>query len=478
MTVARVLLINPGMDVAAGFGEYRKLMEPMPAIGMAYLASAARAAGHQVRVLDNFIANLPPAQVVELVKRLGAEVVGLSMLTPSALSTSQLGRAIREGTKAKVVLGNLHASLFAADLLREGAADVIVHGEGEITFPQLIAALANGGDPLDIPGVSLRRNGEVVSAPAADVVGDLDALPLPAWDLFPYHSYTFLPFVTVAKPCLSILGSRGCPFRCKFCALGYQGNLVRKRSPESIAAEVEWLVRVYGARHVGFVDPIFPLSKKHGLATAAAIRDRRIPSDWWWTTETRVDVIDENLCRAMKEARCKRILFGVESGVNELLRNVGKNFTTDDVHRAGRAARAAGLEISAFFMLALPGETAAMTRQTIEFARELDIDFAKFGVTIPLPGSELYDNLLAAGRIKPDNWQHFSTFNPRPETLPYIPEGLTGEELQRLHRRATWRFYVRPRMIFKHLFTIRSIGLRQLTNGAAILLRQLLRGRL
>lgn len=476
--MARVLLINPGMDVAAGFGEYRKLMEPMPAIGMAYLASAVRAAGYSVRVLDNFIANLTPPQVIDLVNEQQADVVGLSMLTPSAFSTSQMAKALRAGTTAKVVLGNLHASLFATDLLREDVADAVVHGEGEITFPRLIDALVDGSDPTRIPGVSLRRNGEVVSTPAAEVVGDLDALPLPAWDLFPFRSYTFLPFVTVAKPCLSILGSRGCPFRCKFYTLGYQGNLVRKRAPENIAAEVEWLVRVYGTRHVGFVDPIFPLSKKHGLATAAAIRDRRIPGDWWWTSETRVDVIDEELCRAMKEARCKRILFGVESGVDELLRNVGKNFTTADARRAVRAARAAGLEISAFFMLALPGETAAMTHRTIEFARELDIDFAKFGVTIPLPGSELYDDLLAAGKIKPDNWQHFSTFNPRPETLPYIPEGLTGAELQRLHRRATWRFYVRPKMIFKHLFTIRSIGLRQLANGAGILLRQLLRGRL
>lgn len=460
------------MDVAAGFGEYQKLMEPMPGIGMAYLASVCRRAGHQVYVLDNFIANFSPEKVVRLVRDWQADVVGLSMLTPTAQSTAALGKAVREGTDAKVVLGNLHASLFAEQLLGAGAADVVVHGEGEIIFPQLLDAWANGDDPATIPGLTFKNGDRLVHTGEGGVIEDLDALPYPAWDLFPWHAYTMLPFVTVAKPCLSILGTRGCPFRCKFCALGYQGNLVRKRKPEEIAAEVEWLVRAYGIRHVGFVDPIFPLSKQHGIATANAIADRKIPGQWWWTSETRVDVIDEETCRAMAASRCKRILFGVESGVDELLRNVGKNFTTDDVRRAVKAARSAGLEISAFFMLALPGETAAMTRQTIEFARELDVDFAKFGVTIPLPGSELYDSLVADHKIAMEDWRNFSTFNPDPETLPYIPEGLTGQELQRLHRWATWRFYMRPKMIFKHVFTIRSIGLRQLFNGAMILLRQ------
>ena len=477
--MARVLLINPSMDVAAGFGEYRSLMEPMPCIGLAYLAGACRSAGHEVRALDNFVEDRPPEAVVEPARSWRPDVVGLTMLTPTARSTEALARAIREGLPGvRVALGNLHASLFADGLLAGGSCDAGVHGEGEIRFPRLVEAWAAGSQPTGIPGISYRDGGDVVHVEQDEPIADLDAVSYPAWDLFPWRAYTFLPFVTVAKPCLSILGTRGCPFRCKFCALGYMGSRVRKRSPESIAAEVEWLVREYGIRHVGFVDPIFPLSKAHGIDTCRAIRARDIPGPWWWTSETRVDVIDVEMCREMKAARCKRILFGVESGVDELLAGVGKNFTTADARRAVAAAREAGLEISAFFMLGLPGETAAMTRQTIDFALSLDIDFAKFGITVPLPGSELYDDLIRQGKVEVGDWQRFSTFNPDPETLPYIPEGLTGKELQTLHRRATWRFYVRPRMILRHLFVIRSMGLRALLNGALILLRQALRGRL
>jgi len=228
-------------------------------------------------------------------------------------------------------------------------------------------------------------------------------------------------------------------------------------------------------RHVGFVDPIFPLSKKQGIAVCRAIRERKIPGRWRWTSETRVDVVDEEMCREMKIAGCRRILFGIESGVDELLAMVGKNYTTSDVRRGIAAARAAGLEISAFFMLGLPGESAEMTRQTIEFAYSLDIDFAKFAITIPLPGSALYDDLVKEGRIANEDWDRFTTFNPDPDALPYVPENMTGRELLSLHRRATWRFYMRPKMIFRHLVVIRSIGFRMLSTGALILLRQFFR---
>jgi anaerobic magnesium-protoporphyrin IX monomethyl ester cyclase len=234
-------------------------------------------------------------------------------------------------------------------------------------------------------------------------------------------------------------------------------------------------VKRFGTRHVGFVDPIFPLDKKHAIETCRAIRAKNISKTWWWTCETRVDIVDEEMCQEMKLARCKRILFGIESGVNEILAGVGKNYTTDDVRRGVAAARAAGLEISAFFMIGLPGETKETAKQTIAFALSLDIDFAKFGITIPLPGSELYDDLVKQGKIVEKKWEKFTTFNPSPESLPYVPEGMTGEELVRLHRLANLKFYLRPKIIFRHLFVIRSIGWKAMFNGAMLILKQLLK---
>jgi radical SAM superfamily enzyme YgiQ (UPF0313 family) len=476
--MARVLVINPGMDIAAGFGDYAGLMEPMPPIGVAYLAAACRRAGHDTLLLDNFVAGRSPRDVAGLAREWGADVVGLSMLTPTARATAALAQTIRDqAPHARIVLGNLHASLFAEQLLAEDCCDAVVHGEGETVFPQLVAALAAGLAPDGLPGVSYRRNGGATTNPPAPHLEDLDTLPWPAWELLPWRRYTFLPFVTVARPCLALLGTRGCPYRCKFCALGYQGKKHRARRPAEIAAEADWLSRAFGVRHIGFVDPIFPYHKAHGLAVCEAFVARGVPDRAAWTSETRVDMVDDELCRAMKRAGCRRILFGVESGDNGVLRGVGKNFTVATVREAVATARRAGLEITAFFMLGLPGETAQITRRTIEFARELDIDFAKFGLTVPLPGSALYDELERDGKIPPDAWERFFTFQVDPTQLPYVPAGLTAAALLRLHRRATWRFYMRPKMVFRHLFRIRSIGLPMLVRGARILFGQRLRGK-
>lgn len=477
--MARVLLINPSMDVEAGFGDYARLVEPMPCVGLAYLAARLLEEGHQVSVLDNFALNLSNAEVVQRIRSQEPDIVGMGVLTPSATGAEELGRLIRESLPGtRVVMGNLHAAIFAEELIRSGACDAVLHGEGERTFPRLVQAMMDEEEPSQIPGVSYKKDGDVVFSGDPELIDDLDALPYPAWDLFPWKKYTFLPFVTVAKPCLSILGTRGCPWACSFCALGYQGRKVRRRSPLSIAKEIGWLVRSFGIRHVGFVDPIFPLDKKHGLATCQAIIEQDIPGRWWWTTETRVDVIDEEMCRAMKRARCRRILFGIESGVDELLSRVAKNTSVEKARRGVAIARAAGLEISAFFMLALPGETAEMTRKTIDFARSLDIDFAKFGITIPYPGTKIYEDLIAQGRLAHGDWRKFSTFNPDPDTLPFVPEGMSGAELAALHKRATWAFYMRPKIIFRQLFIIRSIGVGKLFEGARILLGQLFGGRL
>lgn len=133
MRMTKVFLINPSMDVSSGFGEYDKLMEPMPCIGLAYLASSCQKAGHTVFVLDNFTENKTFKQIVESIKSFGADVVGISMLTPTANSTEALGRFIKAQLPSiKVIFGNLHASLFAKDLINNGACDAVVHGEGEI----------------------------------------------------------------------------------------------------------------------------------------------------------------------------------------------------------------------------------------------------------------------------------------------------------------------------------------------------------
>ena len=201
--------------------------EPMPPTGIAYIAGALVAAGHLTRAVDMFAEKLTGEQVLDRVRRFGPELVGMTVLTPSAPTCERLSRMIRAACPgAKIVWGGVHADVFAKDILRSGAADFVVNHDGEDTIVELCAALEAGERDLSkVDGLSWLDHGEPVTNKSRALRKDLDSLPYPAWDLFPYHRYGLLPFADVAKPVLTMTGSRGCPYRCDYCSLLHSGKV-------------------------------------------------------------------------------------------------------------------------------------------------------------------------------------------------------------------------------------------------------------
>lgn len=470
---ARIVLVNPAMDIAQGFGDFAKIMEPMPCIGIAYLAAALRQAGHQVKCIDNFALNLPFNELLKQIDDFKADVVGQSCLTPTAQVAFEFNHLLKEKRPGiKTVLGNVHASVFAKQIIEKKQSDYILEGESEASLPRLLDAIQSGRDLSSIPGLYYPSptDGSCRFTGPSQPFQDLDLLPRPDWSDLPWRKYTFLPFVTIALPVMAIMGSRGCPYKCTFCALNYQGRY-RVRSPESIVDEMDWLIRDFAVKHIGFVDPLFPLKKIHLLEMCRLIRDRNFPRDVAWTSETRVDCVDKEMMEEMKSAGMRRILFGIESGDDQLLENVSKNFTVAQVKQTIAWAKQVGLETSCFFILGLPGETRKQTLRTISFPIELDVDFAKFAILVPLPGSPLYDQLVDSGKLAREDWARFTTFNISSENLPFVPDDMTGQELLTLQRRANMGFYFRPGIILRHLFKIRTIPIKHLLLGLLIWLK-------
>lgn len=270
----KVLLINPGMDLKR-FGRYSRFMEPMPCIGLAYIAGVLLKNNIEVEVIDAFAFRLEVKGVLELIKKKNPDIVGISCLTPSAGIAFSIVRGIKEyDKKIFTILGNVHASVLAEDILRTEPADVIVHGEGEWTMLELVEGIEKRGDLTKIKGISFRRDGEVITTQQREAIEIFDELPYPAWELFPVEKYGFLPFVDVKRPGLSILASRGCPYHCKFCSLAY--TKYRKRAPEKIVDEFEYLIANFPVKQIGFVDAIFPLDKEHALAFCAGMVKTRL----------------------------------------------------------------------------------------------------------------------------------------------------------------------------------------------------------
>jgi len=463
----RVLLVNPAMNMES-LGKFQGLLEPMPVIGLAYIAAVLQQDGHRVKAIDQFTYGMTIPRVMDQLREFRPDVLGIGMLTPSTPVALAIADATRQLLpECRIVAGNVHADIFYKEILRNSAVDFVVHGEGEYTISELVAALEGGGDDYSgICGLSyLDADGEVHKTPARPVISDLDALPYPAWDLFPYTRYGLLPFADVAHPVLSMTGSRGCPYRCEFCSLLYTGSNYRKRDPIKIVDEYEYLHERYGVKQIGFVDPIFPLNKKILFQFCEELMRRGLQKKLCWLSETRVDRIDRESLRIMRASGCRRVLLGIESGVDLLLENVNKTFTTETTRRAVRMLREEGIDSVGLFMIGLPGETPEMTRQTIDFAKSLDLDFAKFAITVPFPGSQMFEDLRREGRLDRDDWENWTTFQPDPDKMIFVPREVSPEYLIRMQKQGLREFYLRPQMVYRHLVEIRTINARQLLHG-------------
>jgi radical SAM superfamily enzyme YgiQ (UPF0313 family) len=442
----------------------------MPPITLAYLAAALEAAGIEVEVYDDVVHHGDRASLEAKLRASRPDVVGISVVTGTVGGATRAASIVRAAApEIKIVMGNIHADLYAAEFLRSGLADFVVHEEGEVTLVELVRELAKASPSLEkIDGISFQKGGEVFRNKTRPFIDDLDALPFPAWHLFPLEKYRIFSFARVKEPGTLILGSRGCPFKCTFCSLIVnEGNRRRKRSVKSIADECEWLYDKFGYKQASFIDPIFPFYKQEGLDFAQEMIRRGLHKKMVWITETRVDLVSYELLVAMREGGLRRVMFGFETGSQEQLKKIRKGAKVDRGVEAARAAKQAGVSVVGFFMIGIPGSTRADIECTIEYAsRALDIDFAKFTVFVPYPGTADYENLRKAGAMEePENWNRFTSYPTRTRPPAYVPDGMTADDLIRYQKRAYLAFYMRPRMVFNHLFRARTIGWRDAMAG-------------
>ncbi|MEW6201020.1 MAG: radical SAM protein [bacterium] len=467
----KILLINPFTGSGATAGRYRRFLSPMPPISLAYVAAALENADIDMAVYDDYTCGGDRKLLFDFLENSRPDAVGLTCVTPTASRTYEICREIRQVfPRMYIILGNIHPSVFYESILHDDIADIVVHGEAEESLPETIKAIEGGDDLRAVRGISFRENGKVITTDPHPYINNLDTIPFPAWHLFPRNRYRIFNFATVKNPGTLILGSRGCPYRCTFCSLKIMGTKRRARSPKNIVDEFEFLYEKYGYVQPSFIDPIFPFSKKEGIAFSNEMIARGLHQKMIWITETRVDHVDEELLTAMSAAGLRRIMYGFEVGSEQAMEKIQKRATINDARIAVEQTRRAGIQIIGFFMLGVPGDTLKTIEQTIRLAASLDIDFAKFTVFSPFPGTQAYDDLLKEGKIHQTyEWERFTNYPTRKNPPIYLPDSLTTNDIVRSQKRAFVKFYLRPKMIFHHLFRVRTLGLRDFINGVLTL---------
>jgi radical SAM superfamily enzyme YgiQ (UPF0313 family) len=350
--------------------------------------------------------------------------------------------------------------------LQRDEVDLVVRGEAEETLIEIVQAieavelLGIGSLPLCLPddpwgeiaGLSYRNlAGKIVHNPARPLSPDIGDIPWPAYHLFKIERYTNLqPMTDGLDPharAYTLVTSRGCPYQCIYCSKPITGNTWRARQPADVVAEWQYLVEEMGATEIGVTDDVWNLKLERAKEICRLLIAEGLTQVPWVTVHgMRADHTDAELFELMKRAGCKRVGFGVESGNQAVLDSIKKRQTLEDVRRAFKQAKAAGLETMGFFIFGLPADSEESMEDTIRFALELDPDMANFMIAAPYPGTELWEIARRDGRLFSLDWRDYAIHDERARyELPTLPTELVERKWHEAYR----RFYLRPGRIWR-----------------------------
>jgi anaerobic magnesium-protoporphyrin IX monomethyl ester cyclase len=442
-------------DLTGKTESMKEVMNIIPPLGLAYIASYLEADGHDVRIYDCQLDKTHQELLKEL-NQFNPEVVGLSTTTPTFPSTLETARGVKKTLpKSKTIIGGVHVTALPQETMSFECFDIGVLGEGEETMLDLINRLEkSGGTELhEVKGIAYRENGKLKINERRPFMKNLDLLPFPARHLLPPLSdYKPTPASYRKLPLAHLITTRGCPYQCTFCDRSIFGEKYRERSVENVMEEIEELIERYKVRELKFFDDTFSLNKKRVSAICREFKKRRL--DIGWSCLTRVDSVTKEMLKEMKEAGCWQVLFGLESGDPRMLSLLKKGVTVKQNEEAVILAQSLGLSVRADFIVGTPGETRDSLERTLRFAIRLNMDFAHFNKFTPYPGTELYRMLINKGYDFDFITRSCSQLDH--SYVMYTPDDMTSEELGSFVDRAYKRYYLRPEYILKQLSNIRS----------------------
>jgi len=450
----KILLLQPPVS----FKEKVPAQIPnCPNLGLLYLASSLIKEGLFVKYLDASNNNVSPSEIADIVKEQNFDVIGITAMTQNIKGAVQLAKFLKENNcKAKIILGGPHISADTTLIERFPYFDVGIGGEAEITFPKVAKDLINE-----------RKAGGFIKG---ETPLDLDALPFPARSIVDYKMY-----FKRGSWASAIFATRGCPYHCNFCSIPAIDKRVRFRSPQFIAEEIKECVNLTGRKTIIFSDDALTIDKKFVYSLCEHIM--KLPFRIIWEAQSRINYVDRSLLKIMKRAGCQKLLFGIESG-NERIRNqiIGKGITDKQIIDATRLCWQAGIEPDHYLMIGQPTETKKEILDTVNCSLRFKPNIIGMFITMPLPGSPLFDRAIQEGIIDRDVIDRFinGEYGQGYEGCwpYYIPKGLAISQLAEAKKLAYHKFYFRFGYILKRIkrdFTSLTRIKRDLKEGFSLL---------
>ncbi len=431
-----------------------QVLQILPPLGLGYLAAALARAGHQPRVVDLTLSGGDLDDWYDALDRFRPELVGLTAFTSDVSTIEPMCAVVRRALPGvPTILGGPHASAAASESLRDiPSLDLAFRGEGERGLVAIADRIADGRalDPAEIPGLTVRRGDRIVSSEPL-FSDDLDALGFPAWESIDPRAYQRFPptLVVRQRPFAPIIVTRGCPYRCTFCAgFTVTGRAMRSRSVEHVLSEIEHLHRRYGIREIHIEDDNFTWDRDYVIRFSRAMRASGLGITWTMPNGVRLETLEREMLREMRAGGCYALIVGIESGSPRILKRMRKALSVPLIEEKVRLARSEGFPVHGFFMLGYPDEEPEDVRATLDLALRLDLTGANFHGFRPLPGTRSGEELVSLGRI--EGWAS----DPARGSFsnPVASRGtLSVEWLKSMQRTMLVRFYGRPRILLRTL---------------------------
>ena len=448
MEKKRILLIYPPSPVLNREDRCQQptkelmVIPPLPPTDLMYLAAIAEQCGYEAKIKDYSLAG----DLHSDLETFKPDVLVANIATPTFKTDME---AV---TLAKNVIPHIVTIVKGAPFLTYNTnviyenpfVDYVIMGEPELTLKDILDGIPNN----EILGICYSDNMQGIKNDLRPFNEDLDNLPFPARHLVDNSIYK-RPDNGKVQAVIKV--SRGCPYHCFFClATPVSGIKVRTRSAENIIAEIRECVEKYNINNFLFWSDIFNFDRAWTIDLCKKIIASGLKITW--SANTRANTMDEEMASIMYKSGCRLVSIGVESGSQEVLNNIGKKITLDDIRKTVKILKKNKIKIYNYFVIGLPWETEKTAEETIKFAIELDSNFISFYTATPLPGTRFFAyammNKLVEGQLNFDSAYYVPTVRSHE---------LSKERIFELHKSAIKRFYLRPKFILKTLFSLRSL---------------------
>lgn len=440
-----------------------------PKLGLMYISSYMKKHGYKyIKIIDLDLVSWNFDTFCQKVKEYSPDLVGIQCMTTHLESTYRISRFLRESLKnTRIVLGGSHFNSNPDDVFDHFDVDFVVRGEGEKTFLELVESLDEPSQYRNIKGLIFRNaDGSVVKNGRRELDHELDNLPFPDYeDLFEGHPFYGPPYSKTGRM-VTMMTSRGCPFRCAFCdAPNIHGSKVRTRSVDNVIDEIKYLKKRYGIKEIVFKDSNFHMSKKWVAEFADKVTRQNLDISFF--ANYRAEVISDELVEPLKQAGCFLIFCGIESTEPSVQKILGKNTSIEQILRADESIKKYDIKRMYSFMFGSPGDTEKSLRSYIDLTLKTDPFLISINPTIAFPGTDLYDYAVKHNLLRNPKWYYsfISSHNDDPFPGRMMMKELPPETVNKYIRSAFMKFYLRPGKIYEY---VRYLKLKRFISEAAL----------